>query len=172
VEDETDLLLFPVLRAGWAKVGEPAKVRLRGWNARRVIFGAMDLRNGRRVLRVRERRTSPDFQDLLRALRRQQADRPIALLLDEDPSHTAQASLSLAELLDIELLWLPKRAPELNPMDRLWRHAKDPISANWQYDTIEKHTRQFVAYLRGMRKQQALRTAGVLNPDFWLHSVL
>lgn len=45
-EDETDLLLFPPLRAGWAKAGEPAQVWLSGWNARRVIFGAMDLRTG------------------------------------------------------------------------------------------------------------------------------
>src|SRR3954468_1082071 len=41
-EDETDLLLFPPLRAGWAPRGEPAEVWLAGGDARRVVFGAMD----------------------------------------------------------------------------------------------------------------------------------
>src|SRR5207302_3138620 len=43
-QDETDLLLFPPLRAGWSKRGEPARVWLSGRNARRVIFGALNLR--------------------------------------------------------------------------------------------------------------------------------
>jgi hypothetical protein len=171
-QDETDLLLFPPLRASWAKEGAPAEVRLSGWNARRVVFGAMDLRVGRRVWVVREHQRGPDFQILLRTLRKRCEDRPIALLLDEDPSHRAQGSVRLAAALDLQLLWLPKRAPELNPMDTLWRHAKDRISANRQYETIEEHVRRFVAYLRSLTNQQALRTAGVLSPDFWLRSAL
>ena len=59
----------------------------------------------------------------LRELRRRYRDRPIALLLDEDSSHTARASQHLAAELGIELLWLPKRSPELNPMEHLWRAA-------------------------------------------------
>ncbi len=48
VEDETDLLLFPPLRAGWALRGRPREVRISGQNARRVVFGAMNLCTGRR----------------------------------------------------------------------------------------------------------------------------
>ena len=42
--------MFPPLRAGWSLRGEPAEVRLSGWNARRVIFGAMNLLTGTRLL--------------------------------------------------------------------------------------------------------------------------
>src|SRR5205807_1646105 len=45
---------------------------------------------------------------------------PVALLLDEHPTHTDQASQSLADDLDIRLLWLPNRSPHLNPVDHLW----------------------------------------------------
>jgi hypothetical protein len=38
-EDETDLLLFPPLRAMWSLRGVPAEVLLNGWNARRTVFG-------------------------------------------------------------------------------------------------------------------------------------
>src|SRR5437899_5777757 len=69
-EDETDLLLFPPLRAGWAPRGEPAKVWLAGGNARRVVFGAMNLRTGTRLLLPRPKGRSADFQALLAEVRR------------------------------------------------------------------------------------------------------
>ena len=51
----------------------------------------------------------------------------VALLLDEDPCHTAKASLRTAE--GMTLLWLPNRSPKLDPMDTLWGQGKDVISA-------------------------------------------
>jgi hypothetical protein len=172
IEDETDLLLFPPLRAGWAQEGEAAPVLLTGFNARRVVFGTMDLRTGQRVFRVRERQRSTDFQVLLKALRAQYHDRPIALLLDEDPSHTAKRSVALAQQLDITLLWLPKRCPELNPMDTLWGQAKDRLFANRQYADIDRQTARFVKYLKSLSNQQTLRLTGVRSAHFWLKSIL
>ncbi len=66
----------------------------------------------------------------------------MALLLDGDPSHTAKASLREAE--GMTLLWLPKRSPELNPMDTLWGQGKDVIAANKQYATIEEQVDHFL----------------------------
>src|SRR6478735_9929807 len=43
VEDETDLLLFPPLRAMWSPRGQSAQVLLSGRNGRRAVFGAMNL---------------------------------------------------------------------------------------------------------------------------------
>lgn len=62
----------------------------------------------------------------------------VALLLDEDPSHTAKGSVQLADRFDIDLMWLPKRSPQLNPMDTLWGQGKDVISADKQYATIDE----------------------------------
>lgn len=172
IEDETDLLLFPPLRAGWARRGEAAEVVLSGFNARRVIFGGMNLRTGRRLFVVRERQRSGDFQIFLKVLRTRYGKRPIALILDEDPSHTAKGSVALAAQLNIRLLWLPKRSPELNPMDTLWGQAKALLSANRQYATMEKQAARFVAYLQSLSDREALRLAGVLSGDFWLKSAL
>src|SRR5205823_9588147 len=119
VEDETDLRLFPPLRAGWALRGQPAPVPIRGGNAKRVLFGAINLETGRRVLLARRRGRGEDFRAFLGEVRRLYRGRPVALLLDEDSSHTAAASRARAEELGVELLWLPKRSPHLNPMDHL-----------------------------------------------------
>lgn len=166
------MLLFPPLRSGWARKGEPAEVMLSGFNARRVIFGAMNLRTGKRLFLVREHQRSTDFQLFLKALRSQYKHRPIALLLDEDPSHTAKGSVELAKQLDITLIWLPKRLPKLNPMDTLWGQAKDLINANRQYATIDKQAARFVAYLRRLTDKEALHLAGVLSGKFWLRSAM
>src|SRR5438105_82466 len=88
-EDETDLLLFPPLRAAWAKRGEPARVWLSGRNARRVIFGALNLRTGARLFVPREKGRSVDFQAFAAEGRSAYRGWHVAMLLDEDPSHTA-----------------------------------------------------------------------------------
>src|SRR5438067_2610208 len=48
-EDETDLRLFPPLRAGWARCGEEAPVPITGANAKRVLFGAINIETGLRL---------------------------------------------------------------------------------------------------------------------------
>ena len=171
-EDETDLLLFAPLRAAWAKRGEPTPVLLSGKNARRVVFGAMDLRTGSRLFRACERQRSLDFQVLLEAVRKRYGTRPVVLLLDEDSSHTAQASVQRAQELDIGLLWLPKRAPELNPMDRLWGHAKDLVSANRQHKSIDEQVDWFIDFLQALSDQEVLTMTGVRSKTFWLKSAL
>jgi hypothetical protein len=94
----------------------------------------------------------------------------VALLLDEDPCHTAKASLTAAE--GMTLLWLPKRSPKLNPLDTLWGQAKDVISANKQYATIEEQVNRFLRYLRGLSDRETLHTSGVLSNKFWLKRAL
>ncbi len=54
-EDETDLLLFPPLRAAWSPRGQAKRVVLSGRNARRTVSGAMNLRTGHRLFLGRER---------------------------------------------------------------------------------------------------------------------
>ena len=169
-QDETDLLLFPPLRARWALRGETAKVWLTGRNARRVIFGAMNLLTGTRVLLPRLKGWSVDFQAFLEEVRRHYRGWHVALLLDSDPSHTAHASAKALE--GITPLWLPKRSPELNPMDTLWGQGKDVISINKQYPTIDEQVDRFLKYLCGLSGREALHTSGVLSNNFWLRRTL
>lgn len=172
VEDETDLLLFPPLRAMWSPRGQPAPVLLSGWNARRVVFGTMNLITGHRLFQVRLHQRAEDFQAFLHCVRGHYRGWHVTLLLDGDRSHTAQASQSLADQLGMRLLWLPKRAPELNPMDTLWGQGKDVVSANKQYVTIDDQVDLFISYLYGLSNKEALETSGVLSRRFWLHRIL
>jgi transposase len=171
-QDETDLLLFPPLRSAWSLRGQRHEVRLSGRNARRVIFGAMNLLTGTRLLLAREYQRAGDFQAFLRLLHHHYRGWHVALLLDEDPSHTAHGSVQLAEEIDVELIGLPKRAPQLNPMDTLWGQGKDVISANKQDASIDEQVSRFVKHLQGLSDWEALQTSGVLSADFWLRGAL
>jgi len=130
----------------------------------------MNLRTGSRLLLPRPKGCSGDFQAFLAPLRCCYRGWHVALLLDEDPSHTAAASLRAAE--GMTLLWLPKRCPELNPMDTLWGQSKDVISVNKQYATIEEQVNLFIHQVYSLSNGEALHTSGVLSDNFWLRDVL
>jgi hypothetical protein len=167
-EDETDLRLFPPLRAGWALRGKEAPVPISGSNAKRVLFGALNLVSGGRLFVVRPQGRGVDFEDFLEEVHAWFRGRHVVLLLDEDSSHTAASSQDTAEELGIELLWLPKRSPHLNPMDHLWRHGKAVMSANYQYESMDTQVERFIGYLGGLSAHEVLRKAGLLSQNSWL----
>src|SRR5207302_5006538 len=113
---------------------------------------------------------SGDFQAFLAEVQWHYRGWHVAMLLDEDPSHTARISLQRAE--GMTLLWLPKRSPKLNPMDTLWGQGKDVISADKQYASIEEQVDRFLRHLSNLSNQEALHTSGVLSDDFWLKGAL
>lgn len=167
-EDETDLLLFPPLRACWARRGESAEVRLCGANARRVLFGALNARTGTRLFLERQRQRAEEFKEFLGLIHEHYRGWRVLLLLDNDGSHTAKTSRREARALGIDLIWLPVRCPELNAIDHLWRHGKERICANRQYASIEEQVHHFLHYLEGLTVEETLRKAGVLSENYWL----
>jgi hypothetical protein len=147
-------------------------VLLSGRNARRVVFGALNLRTGKRLFQVSQHHKQQDFHAFLRLIYTHYRGWHVALLLDEDPSHTAHGSQEVAARLGIELLWLPKRSPELNPLDHLWGRGKKVVSANLQRPTIDAHVDDFLGYLNHLSPAEALQCSGVHSKHFWLKSVL
>jgi hypothetical protein len=170
-QDETDLLLFPPLRAGWTRRGEPAPVPICGFNARRTVFGTLNLCTGHALFLEERRRRAEEFQRFLELIHWHYRAWPVALLVDENSIHTAQGSQALAQALGIELLWLPKRSPHLNPMDHLWRHGKAAVCANYQHASMDEQADRFIEYFQNLSAAERLRKAGVLSKRFWLRKV-
>jgi hypothetical protein len=108
--DWTLLRLFPPLRATWARKGTQATVPITGANAKRVLFGAINLRTAHRVVLIRPRAGAADAQAFLRELRRRyRTAGTIWLLADRASAHTAARTQMLAAALGIRFLWLPKQ---------------------------------------------------------------
>ena len=170
--DWTLLRLFPPLRAAWARAGTPAVVPVTGRNAKRVLFGAINIHSGHRVVLCRKSAGGADARAFLSELRQRYSKaRTIWLLLDRAPAHTDAKTLHLAVELGIELVWLPKQWPELNAMDHLWKELKRLIAAKRQAANIEQLAEEAAAWVLQLHPREALRKAGILSPAFWLREV-
>src|SRR3954468_11044928 len=118
--DARRLRLLPPLRAAWARVGEQAVVPVTGRNARRVLFGALNVHTAHRVIVRWPSETSPGVRAFLTEIRRRCRGAPtIWLLLDQGPAHTAAPTRCLAAGVAVDVVCLPGQWPELNAMDQL-----------------------------------------------------
>ncbi|WP_414696781.1 transposase [Paraflavisolibacter sp. H34] len=79
-------------------------------------------------------------------------------------------SQTLAEELNIKLIWLPKQCPELNAMDHMWKEVQSDVSANHQYANIAEHADFGETYILKLTNFQAKHRAGILSKNFWLKS--
>jgi len=153
-------------------VGTSGVVPITGENAKRVLFGAINIRTAHRIVLERKQAGGADarafFLELRRCYRR---PRTIWLVLDRASAHTAAASQALAAQLHIKLVWLPKQAPELSPMDQLWRELKRVVAANRQAPTVDALAASAMLWVLMLTPTQARRKAGMLSPHFWLRDL-
>ena len=170
--DWTLLRLFPPLRAAWAPVGTAGTVLITGENAKAVLFGAISLHTGHRVVLARARAAGADARAFLLELRRHYRGwRTIWLLADRASAHTDRQTQALAVQRDIRFLWLPKQAPVLNAMDQLWRALKAVIAANRQAPNIVALATSAMLWVLMLSPTEARRKAGMLSPHFWLRDL-
>jgi transposase len=166
--DATILTETPPLRACWSPVGVQAEVPITGNRAKRVLYGALNVRTGAVCLTPADRWNQKSFQSHLRELRALWRGWRVVLFLDRGSPHTAKRSVALAAELGIELRWLPTACPELNPVEGLWRHVKGRVLADEPTPDLSESLRRACGEIRGMTATQRLTQAGVLSDYFWL----
>lgn len=170
--DWTILRLFPPLRAAWAPVGQAGEVLITGQNAKVVLFGAISLGTGHRVVVARARAAGADARAFLLELRRRYRGRgTLWLLADRATGHTDRRTQALAAQLDIRFVWLPTQASELNAMDQLWRELKREVAANRQAPSIAVLGISAQLWVLMLSPTEARRKAGLLSPHFWLRDL-
>lgn len=69
-EDETNLRLFPTMRRSWSMRGEQASIAVSGHNARRVLFGSINICTGHRIVMRHKNMKQEGFGKFLEHLRR------------------------------------------------------------------------------------------------------
>jgi transposase len=168
VTDETTMRMYPPLRARWAPLGRQAEVGISGHNARRTLFGVINVRTGDRIVAIEKRLTQVTFQNVLEQIRRRYRRGEIHLLLDGHSAHKTKATRELAERLGIVLHPLPKQSPELNAVDHLWRHVKEQTAANRQYQSVDELADRARSWVLALSNSQALKKSGLLAPNSWL----
>lgn len=126
--DECSLYRQPTLAERWGRVGtEPTADLSHRANTRYRICGALDGTSGQVTWIGASRISVPVLCRFLRRLRAADPDRHVWLVWDNWPVHHHPAVLATAQAHDIHLVWLPTYAPWLNPIEKLWRYAKQTV---------------------------------------------
>ena len=167
--DWTLLRLFPPLRAMWAAIGTQATVSITGQNAKRVLFGTINVRTAHRTVTIGRGVGTHEVQAFLLALRKAyRRAGTIWLLADRASGHTAAATLALAKELRIEFVWLPRQWPELNAMDQLSKALKRNVAANRQAASIDNLADRACQWVLNLTPSKARRKSGMASSKFWL----
>jgi transposase len=139
-QDEVDVHLNPKIGNCWMPRGQQAEVVTPGNNEKRHVAGSLHWRTGTLVVsRPDTRRNTRLFlqhlDDLRRALR---SYRKIHVICDNAPFHTSAAvrQYLVKWRHRIQLHFLPKYAPETNPIERVWWHFHETITRNHRCQTL------------------------------------
>lgn len=166
-QDEVDINTNPKIGSMWMPLGEQAEVVTPGNNAKRYLAGSLHWRTGRLV--VSEPGTARNAELFVRHLDdlrvRFRGYRVIHVICDNAPFHDCKR---VNEFLDrwghrIKIHFLPKYAPETNPIERVWWHLHEQITRNHQCPTIEELIDMVFQWL-GYQKYFAIETSIYRQP--------
>jgi len=125
--DESGFLADPRPRRIWAKKGTVPTTPVTGLHVRESVVGAVYPKCGELSALVVRSVDSTVFQVYIDMFAEQTKDRNIVLVLDNASWHRSK-SLNWHH---IKPLYLPPYSPDLNPIERLWRVAKDRYFTQW-----------------------------------------
>jgi transposase len=149
-QDEADLQTNPGIGAMWMARGVQAEAQTPGDNKKNYLAGSLNWRTGALIPTRGPRRNGALFiahlEDVRRRLRRY---RKIHLLLDNASFHDSKAVRAYLARHPgrFELHWLPKRAPECNPMERVWWHLREEVTRNHGCKDLEELVELTLAWL-------------------------
>ena len=159
-QDETDLHRFPPLRGAWSPIGEQAEVAVPKQNGKFALYGTLDVLTGEMIVEDYPKGQSEHTISFLETVL-ERISGEILLVWDSASWHTSKkVEAFIGEHERLRVLPLPKRSPEDNPIEDVWRVLKNLIAANLErsLDALRQAYRWFFDELT---PKQALATAGL-----------
>jgi len=141
-EDEVDVNLNPKIGCMWMRRGQQAEVVTPGDNAKRYLAGSLHWRTGALITTEGDKRDGKLFVAHLHELRRRlRRYKKIHVICDNAKFH--DSCWEVWEFCHkygdrVVLHFLPKYAPDLNPIERVWWRLHEAITRNHQCRTIEE----------------------------------
>jgi len=149
-QDEVDLNLNPKIGSMWMRRGQQAEVPTPGDNVKRYLAGSLHWRTGTLIGTEGPARNSELFVRHLDELRRRlRRYRVIHVICDNARFHESAAVAAWYGKWHgrVVLHFLPKYAPELNPIERVWWHLHEEITRNHTCQTLEELVDLALAWL-------------------------
>jgi transposase len=160
--DASDHHLLAVLRAMWMRQGQQVRVATPPRNGRWTLFGSLNYHTGAFHWQAYAKAVTASFLAFLDYLLTVYPRGQILLVVDNASYHTSKAVVAwLKENPRIMLLYLPARRPQLNPVEPLWGHLKEAVSANRSFDNLLALGQFIRAHFAALTPAQLLTQAGV-----------
>lgn len=159
-EDETTVRRLPPLRQMWMRRGEQASVEVPDRNDKFSLYGVLEAHSGQTFTAAYPKGKSPHTSAFLEQVM-DRFEGQVVLIWDQARWHTSQMVEAVIDRYErLEVLLLPKRAPQENPVEDLWRHLKRIVAANLErsLDALREACRVF---FNTLSNQKALRMAGL-----------
>jgi len=143
-QDEVDVNTNPKIGCMWMERGQQAVVETPGNNEKRYLAGSLNWRTGDLIVTEGlkgQGRNAALFVRHLEDLRtRLRCYRKIHVICDNAKFHNCRAVHDyLGEYGDrIVIHFLPKYAPDLNPIERIWWHLHEEITRNHTCQTMDE----------------------------------
>ena len=145
-QDEVDVHLNPKIGSCWMQRGSQAEVVTPGNNEKRHVAGSLHWRTGRLLVSSPDTRRNTQLflkhlDDLRRCLR---SFRVIHVICDNAAFHRSRAVWNYLRRWGhrLRLHFLPRYAPETNPIERVWWHFHETITRNHRCASLEELLQQ------------------------------
>jgi transposase len=164
-QDEVDVNTNPKIGSMWMWKGQQAEVETPGNNEKRYLAGSLNWRTGDLIMTEGDKgegRNSALFIRHLEDLRtRLRCYHKIHVICDNATFHGSRAVREyLAEYGDRMVIhFLPKYAPDLNPIERIWWHLHEEITRNHRCKTMDELLDQVFEWLEHRRPFEVERDA-------------
>jgi transposase len=142
-QDEVDINTNPKIGAMWMRRGQQAQVLTPGTNEKRYLAGSLNWRTGALILTEgfpKQGRNAALFVRHLDDLRRHLlCYQKIHVICDNARFHDCRLVRQYLQHWGhrIVLHFLPKYAPDTNPIERIWWHLHEEITRNHRCQTME-----------------------------------
>lgn len=159
-EDETDVRRLPPLRQMWMRRGEQACVSVPASNDKFALYGVLDPLSGETFTapypKGKSEYTEAFLEQVMSHFKGQ-----VLLIWDQASWHTSQMIENVVAGYErLRVLLLPKRAPQENPVEDLWRHLKRLVAANLERDLAVLKA-ACCAFFERLSNRDALRMTGL-----------
>jgi transposase len=142
----------------WHRKGRQPRVCTPGKNRKQYVFGAIDYKSGKFFYHMQDTNNQWGclviVQQLVAWARSMRI--PVLLVWDNSRTHTAkrlQAYLDQPEVKRwLKIVWLSTYSPDLNDIERLWRHLKRTGVANYLFHSFEDFRTHLLKVLASVNK--------------------
>lgn len=158
-DDQKELLFYDEaffcretsITRGWYRRGAKTKVSCPVTFEKIGTCGAINPRNGTLFSLIFDGFNSDTFIYYIKwLLKSVDTKKKIVLVLDNASSHKSKKVRAFIEKHKerIELLFLPPYSPDLNPVERVWKHLRYRVTHNIYFEDIDELERQVSRYLK------------------------